>query len=183
MSRARKRFTDELPELAHLPRKELLQLLKRMKDGSCDLDNLGTSTDYYDSSFHYHFDQCCCSDEFRLITALAKTQKLVYDAFVIERLHLLLKTTCTRVDNTRNFEKSAWRIIVALVALLALYRMSETQFSALAWSMNVNEAFSSLFEELDALDHLDENFDEKLAEYKEASIPMIKALRQFVWNE
>ena len=123
------------------------------------------------------------TDEFRLITALAKTQKLVYDAFVIERLHLLLKTTCTRVDNTRNFEKSAWRIIVALVALLALYRMSETQFSALAWSMNVNEAFSSLFEELDALDHLDENFDEKLAEYKEASIPMIKALRQFVWNE
>ena len=46
--------------------------------------------------------------------------------------------------------------------------------------MNVNEAFSSLFEELDALDHLDEKLDEKLAEYMEASIPMIKALRQFV---
>ena len=104
--RTLKRYADELPELAHLPRKQLLQLLTRLKDGSCDLDNLGTSTDYYDSSFHYHFDQCCCSDEFRLITALAKTQKLVYDAFVIERLHLLLKTTCTRVDNTRNFEKS-----------------------------------------------------------------------------
>ena len=105
--RTLKRYADELPELAHLPRKQLLQLLTRLKDGSCDLDNLGTSTDYYDSSFHYHFDLCCCSDEFRLITALAKTQKLVYDAFVIERLHLLLKTTCTRVDNTRNFEKSA----------------------------------------------------------------------------
>ena len=86
---AKKRFTDELPELAHLPRKQLLQLLTRLKDGSCDLDNLGTSTDYYDSSFHYHFDQCCCSDEFRLITALAKTQKLEYLDATLLMQHLL----------------------------------------------------------------------------------------------
>ena len=84
-----KRYADELPELAHLPRKQLLQLVKRLKDGSCDLDNLGTSTDYYDSSFHYHFDQCCCSDEFRLITALAKTQKLEYLDATLLMQHLL----------------------------------------------------------------------------------------------
>jgi hypothetical protein len=30
----------------------------------------------------------------------------VYDAFVVERLHLLVKTTATRVDNTRAFERS-----------------------------------------------------------------------------
>ena len=87
--RTLKRYADELPELAHLPRKQLLQLLTRLKDGSCDLDNLGTSTDYYDSSFHYHFDQCCCSDEFRLITAPAKTQKLEYLDATLLMQHLL----------------------------------------------------------------------------------------------
>ena len=46
--------------------------------------------------------------------------------------------------------------------------------------MNANDAFSSLFEQLDAIEHLDDNFDEKLAEYKAVSIPMVKALKQFV---
>ena len=46
--------------------------------------------------------------------------------------------------------------------------------------MNANDAFSSLFEQLDAIEHLDDNFDEKLAEYKAVSIHMVKALKQFV---
>ena len=37
MAPKRKRsYADELPELARLPRKELLLLIKRLKDGSCD---------------------------------------------------------------------------------------------------------------------------------------------------
>ena len=56
----------------------------------------------------------------------------------------------------------------------------EIRFNKVPKCMNANDAFSSLFEELDAIDHLDDNFDEELAEYKEASIPMVKALKQFV---
>ena len=46
--------------------------------------------------------------------------------------------------------------------------------------MNVNDAFNSLVEQLDAMDHLADNFDEKFANYKEASSPMVRALKQFV---
>jgi len=46
--------------------------------------------------------------------------------------------------------------------------------------MNANDAFKSLFEQVEAIDHLDDNFDEKLAEYRAASSPMVKALKMFV---
>ena len=46
--------------------------------------------------------------------------------------------------------------------------------------MNVDEYFSAMFLELDNLDHLDEAFEEKLAAYKETSLHVCKALRNFV---
>ena len=46
--------------------------------------------------------------------------------------------------------------------------------------MNTNVAFSSLFKELDEIDAHDDNFDDKLAEYRQNSYPMIKVLGQFV---
>lgn len=76
--RAKLNLNAVLPELRHLPRKDLLNLIKRLRDDRCDLDTLGTSKRAYADQFHFNFDQCCCHDEFRLIKNPVETGKAEY---------------------------------------------------------------------------------------------------------